>query len=81
MGSLQLAVIQSFRRWLALALKNPRTTAVGIGLVITGLKLLWSGALEEGIVALLTGLGLALGADAVTVSRTDDKIEGNKPNG
>lgn len=67
-------VTRSFRRWLHLALKNPRTTAAGLMAVATGVRLLWSGQLLEGVTAFLTGLGLVLGADAVTVSRNSDEI-------
>lgn len=70
-------VIRFLQRLLALALKNPRTTAAGIAGIIAGSKLIWQGQHEIGIASVLTGLVGVLGADAVTVSRHGDRIEQN----
>lgn len=78
MGNSLSAGIRALQRWFGLARKNPRTTAVGIVAMVTGAKLIWTGQLEEGIVAALTGAGLFVAPDAVTVSRQDDRLNGTK---
>jgi hypothetical protein len=70
-------VTRFFKRFFALAMKNPRTTAAGIVAIIGGSKLVWNGQIESGVVAVLTGLVGVLGADAVTVARNEQKIEEN----
>lgn len=74
MNSLLNAATRSFQRWFALALKNPRTTAVGLAGLVAGAKMISAGDIEHGVTGLLVGLAALLAPDAVTVSRQGDKI-------
>jgi uncharacterized membrane protein YjjP (DUF1212 family) len=61
------------KEWFRTAVKNPRTTATGIGAIAGGIALLKKGDWVEGVTAALVGAGLVAAPDAT--SSTSQEIK------